>query len=82
MSADIFVSMKTLTKRELVRKPSVVSALKPGQSLAISDGDSNLILTRTANEKMSPEQIESDLQKIFAGAPRMDCQAVLDDLRD
>ncbi len=74
--------MKTLTKRELVRKPSVVSALKPGQSLMIQDGDSNLVVTRKADAKMVPEQIEAELQKIFAGAPVMDCQAVLDDLRD
>ncbi len=33
--ADIFVSMKTLSKRELVRNPSVASHLKPGQSLQL-----------------------------------------------
>ena len=74
--------MKTITKRQLVRKPSVVSALKPGQSVAIRDGDSDLIVTRKAKEKLSPEEIEARLQDIFRGAPQLDCQAVLDDLRE
>jgi hypothetical protein len=74
--------MKTLTKRELVRKPSVVSGLKPGQSLAIRDGDSELIVTRKAAQKLSPDEIEAELQRIFEGAPELDCQAILDDLRE
>ena len=74
--------MKTVTKRQLVRKPSIVSALKPGQSMAIRDGDSDLIVTRKTMEKLSPEAIEAQLQEIFRGAPPLDCQAVLDDLRE
>jgi hypothetical protein len=74
--------MKAVTKRQLVRKPSIVSGLKPGESLAIRDGESELIVTRKADQKLSPDQIEAELQKIFRGAPRLDCQAVLDDLRE
>ena len=44
--ADIFVSMKTLSKRELVRNPSLASHLKPGQSLQLEDGKEPLVLSR------------------------------------
>ena len=81
-TADIFVSMKTLTKRELVRKPSIVSSLKPGESVAIKDGGSELIVTRKARKKMSAEEFEAKLQEIFKGDPEMDCQAILHDLRE
>ena len=74
--------MKAITKRQLVRKPSVVSALKPGESLAIQDGDSELIVTRKTEQRLTPQQIESELQKIFKGAPTLNCQSILDDLRE
>jgi hypothetical protein len=73
--------MKAITKRDLVRKPSIVSALKPGEALAIRDGDSELVVTRKSDQKLSSDQIEEELQKIFKGAPQLDCQAILDDLR-
>ena len=74
--------MKRPRKRQLVRKPSIVSGLRPGQSVAIRDGTSQLIVTRKRAEKSSPEQTESELEAIFKGAPEMDCQAVVNDLRE
>ena len=49
---------------------------------AIRDGDSDLIVTRKKMEKLSPEAIEAQLQEIFRGAPPLDCQSVLDDVRE
>ncbi|HWX19744.1 MAG TPA: hypothetical protein VN578_07545 [Candidatus Binatia bacterium] len=74
--------MKTLTKRELVRNPSLVSHLKPGESLEIEDGKQPLVVTRRKKRKLTAEQIHAELDRICKGAPPMDSQAVLNDLRD
>lgn len=73
--------MKTITKRELVRNPSVVSHLKPGEGIEIPDGDSSLMVSRPQKHRMTAEEIEAEIQRICRDAPPMDCQAVLDDLR-
>jgi len=74
--------VKAINKRQFVRKPSVIFDLKPGESLVIRDSDSEMIIQREAREKLSPAQIETQLRRIFARAPKIDCQAVLDDLRE
>ncbi len=79
--SDIFVSMKAITKRQLVRNPALVSHLKPGESLEIPDGDSKLILSRPKKQRLTAEQIEADLKRLSADDPKVDVQAVLDDLR-
>ena len=60
----------------------MVSHLKPGESVKIRDGNSALVVTRPAKAHLSASQIEEELEKIFEAAPRMDCQSVLDDLRE
>ena len=79
--ADIFVSMKSIKKRDLVRKPSLVSHLKPGQSLVVEDGKTPLIISRPKVKQLTAEEIEAELQRLGKDQPEMDCQAVLDDLR-
>jgi len=78
---DTFASMKKITKRELVRNPSLVSHLKPGQSLAVEDGKLPLVISRPKVKKLTANEIEAELQRLGKDQPEMDCQEVLDDLR-
>ena len=80
-AADIFVSVKTVSKRELVRNPSLASHLKPGQSLQLEDGKEPLVLTRRKRVRLTAEQIHADLDRLCEGAPVQDTQAALRDLR-
>ncbi len=73
--------MKKKAKRELVRKPSLVSHLKPGQSLAVEDGKLPLVISRPRVKKLTANEIEAELQRLGKDQPEMDCQEVLDDLR-
>jgi len=81
--ADIFVSMKTVTKRELVRNPSLVSHIKPGESIEIAKraGKEPLVVTRRKKRKLSADEIHAELDRIWKNCPPMDCQAVLADPR-
>ncbi len=79
--ADIFVSMKTLSKRQLVRNPSLVSHLKPGQSLQIQDGKEPLVVSRRKRHRLTADQIHAELDRLCKDAPAQDTQAALRDLR-
>ena len=79
--ADIFVSMKTVSKRQLVRNPALVSHLKPGQSLQLEDGKEPLVVSRPKRPRLTAEQIHAELDRLCEGAPRHDSQAALRDLR-
>ena len=79
--ADIIVSMKTLSKRELVRNPSLASHLKPGQSLQLEDGKEPLVLSRRKRARLTAKQIHAELDRLCEGAPEQDAQAALRDLR-
>ncbi len=74
--------MKTLTKRELVKRPAVVSQLQPGESIQIEDGANPIVVARKKLTQLTPEQIEEDLQKLWKGLGPVDCLAVLNDLRE
>jgi hypothetical protein len=80
-AADIFVNVKTVSKRELVRNPSLASHLKPGQSLQLEDGKEPLILSRRKRVRLTAEQIHAELDRLCEGAPVQDVQAALRDLR-
>ena len=73
--------MKSIKKRDLVRKPALVSHLRPGQSLMVEDGKTPLVISRPKVKQLTAEEIEAEIQRICKDAPGMDCQAVLDDLR-
>ncbi len=79
--ADIFVSVKKISKRELVRNPSLASHLKPGQALQLEDGKEPLILSRRKRVRLTAEQIHKELDRLCDGAPIQDTQAALRDLR-
>jgi hypothetical protein len=79
--ADIFVNMKTISKRELVRNPSLASHLKPGQSLQLEDGKEPLVVSRRKRARLTAGQIHAELDRLCEGAPAQDAQAALRDLR-
>ena len=77
-----YCHVKEITKRELVRNPSVVANLKPGESVAIKGrGGEDLVLSHRKRRKLSAEEIEAELQRMAADDPPLDVQAVLNDLR-
>ena len=78
---DIFVSMKTVSKRELVRNPSVISHLRSGESIQIEDGENPITVSRAKRQQLTAEEIEAEIQRICKGSPVMDVQEVLNDLR-
>jgi hypothetical protein len=73
--------VKTVSKRELVRNPSLASHLKPGQSLQVEDGKEPLIVSRRKRVRLTAEQIHAELDHLCEGAPMQDAQAALRDLR-
>ena len=75
--------MKPITKRELSRNPALISHLKPGESVEVvgRDSDANLIVSRPKKQRLTAEQIEADLKRLSADDPKVDVQAVLNDLR-
>jgi len=73
--------VKTITKRELVRKPSLASHLKPGQSIQLEDAKEPLVLSRRKRVRLTAEQIHAELDRLCEGAPAQDTQAALRDLR-
>ena len=79
--SDTFVSMGTISKRELVRNPALASHLKPGESMQLEDGKEPLVILRRKKRKLTVGQIHADLERIWGDAPAVGCQAVLDDLR-
>ena len=74
--------MKALTKRDLVKRPALVSQLQPGESFQIEDGASPITVARKKLSPLTPAQIERDLQMLWKGLGPVDCQAVLRDLRE
>jgi hypothetical protein len=79
--ADILVSMKKVSKRELVRNPSLASHLKPGQSLELEDGKEPLVVSRRKRVRLTAKEIHAELDRLCEGAPSQDSQAALRDLR-
>jgi hypothetical protein len=73
--------VKTISKRELVRNPSLASHLKPGQSLQREDGREPLVLSRPKRVRLTAEKIHAELDRLCEGAPAQDTQAALRDLR-
>jgi hypothetical protein len=69
----------TLTKRELVRNPARASALAPGESLAITDGQGGLVVSRPKRVTISPAEMETELQRLCAGGPATDALAMMED---
>ena len=73
--------MKTISKRELVRNPSLVSHLKPGESFQLEDGKEPLVVLRRKRRRLSAEEIHAELDRLCEGAAVRDTQTAMRDLR-
>ena len=80
--SDIFVSVKKVTKRELVRNPALASHLRPGESIQLEDGKEPLVILRRKKRTLTTEQIHAELDRICKEAPPLDTVAALNDLRE
>jgi hypothetical protein len=68
--------MKTITRRQLSRKPSLVSAIKPGESVHVPDRKGGLTLTR-GKQTITAEEMFTELDKLAPRCPPMDTQSFL-----
>jgi hypothetical protein len=73
--------MKTVSKRELARQASRLN-LRPGESLQLDDSPEPLVLYRRKRKRLSADEIHAELDRICAGGPELDAQAILKDLRE
>ncbi len=80
-ASDIFVSVKRITKRALLRNLALASRLRPGESLQIEDGREPLVILRRKKRTLTAHDIHTKLDRICEGAPEMATLAVLNDLR-
>lgn len=69
--------MKTITKRELSRNPAKLSALKPGESVAIADRQGGLTLRREKKSRLTIEDMEGHTKQFRPVCPKMDTLAFL-----
>jgi len=69
--------MKTITKRELSRNPALLSQLKPGESIAVSDREGGLTLRREKRIKLTVEDMEAQTEALQSQCPSMDTLAFL-----
>ena len=73
----MLVSVKTITKRELTRKPSTLTAIQPGECLGVEDREGGLIVTRQKRRRLSADEMEVEIQRLSGDAPKLDTLAFL-----
>lgn len=76
--SDNIVSMKTITSRQLSRKPSLISGIKPGESVQIPDRKGGLTLTR-AKQSISADEMFTELDRLAAQCPPLDTKTFLEE---
>ena len=69
--------MKKITKRELTRKPSKLTSIRPGESLQIEDREGGLVVTRPKRRRWTATEIEAEIDRIGEGTPGIDTLAFL-----
>jgi antitoxin (DNA-binding transcriptional repressor) of toxin-antitoxin stability system len=77
-------AMKTLTTREFFHSPGLVKALRPGQSILVTDnGKPALTVTKTGNRpRKSRADLEREALEICPDAkPKVNFTAALRDLK-
>jgi hypothetical protein len=71
--------MNSITQRELNRKPSLASALQPGESIAIKDRKGGLVLTRLKQRSVTVADMEAALDRLAPRCPPLDTKAFLEE---
>lgn len=74
-----FVSVQTITKRDLNRNPALLTKLRPGESLTVQDREGGLTVRREKRVTLTPAMIEADLARICAGGPATDALAMMEE---
>jgi hypothetical protein len=77
--SDNIVSVKTITSRQLSRKPSLISAIKPGESVHVPDRKGGLVMTRQKSKTLSAEEMISQLEKMSGECPVIDTKKFLEE---
>ncbi len=78
--SDKVVCVKAISKRQFMRKPSVVSGLQPGESV-VPEGKPPLVVSRPKERRMAPEDLEAELDRLAGDCPKVDTLKILKDLR-
>lgn len=69
--------MKKITKRELARKPSRLTSIRPGESVLIEDREGGLVVSRQKRRKWTSADIEEQIDRLGKGTPKIDTLAFL-----
>jgi hypothetical protein len=75
--SDYFVSMKKISKREMTRHPSQLTAIRPGESIQVEDREGGLVVMRKKKHHLTAEEISTELARLAGDAPEMDTLALL-----
>lgn len=75
--SDNIGSVRTITRREINRKPSLLSRVAPGESVLIEDRRGGMVLTRPITNRLSAEEIAREIAAVASGCPKVDVDAIL-----
>jgi hypothetical protein len=75
--SDKIVNVKTISKREMTRKPSQLTAIQPGESMRVEDREGELIVTRPKRHRMTLAEIEAEIDRLGQGVPKIDTLSFL-----
>jgi hypothetical protein len=70
--SDNIVSMKKISKREMTRRPSQLTAIRPGESIQVEDREGGLMVTRQKRQQVSPAEIEAEIERLTGKGPKLD----------
>jgi hypothetical protein len=82
LMSDNVVSMKTLTRRELSRKPSRLKAIKPGESVQVPDEQGGLVITRRKTLQLTPAEMLAQVDALTSQCPPLDTLAIAQEGED
>ena len=77
--SDNIVSMKTITSRQLSRKPSLISKIKPGESVHVPDRKGGLVMTRQKRSQLTPEAMMAEVEAMSSDCPVLDTKTFLEE---
>ncbi len=63
--------MKTISKREMTRRPSQLTAIRPGESIQVGDREGGLMVTRQKRQQVSSADIELEIERLTGKGPKL-----------
>ena len=76
--SDKIVSMKAITSRQLSRKPSLISKIKPGESVRVQDRRGGLVMTRKKLSRLTPQAMMLEVEAMGDACPQLDTKGFLE----